>query len=89
MGYESCLIQILNGNSVKAMPGLVPVPNSGSFIEKKKKIKVAKLGTPKKEKVMFTSLNFLVVYGEIFVILAIGRSYNPDKSQSFNTLNTI
>jgi len=28
-GFESC--QILDGNGVKAMPGSIPTPNSGSF----------------------------------------------------------
>jgi len=46
--------KILDGNGVKAMPGLVPSPNSGSF--KSKKIQVSKRGTPKtnlkKEKII-------------------------------------
>jgi hypothetical protein len=33
-GFESCLIQILDGNGLKAMPGSIPAPNSGSFVEK-------------------------------------------------------
>ncbi len=44
-GFESC--PILDGNGVKAMPGSIPAPNSGSFIENKK-IKVDKWGTSKK-----------------------------------------
>jgi len=38
---------MLDGSGVKAMPGLIPTPNSGS-LEKNKKIQVAKWGTPKK-----------------------------------------
>jgi hypothetical protein len=35
-GFESCLIlyKILDGNGLKAKPGSIPVPKSGSFIEK-------------------------------------------------------
>jgi hypothetical protein len=33
-GFESRLIQILDGNGLKAMPGSIPAPNSGSFMEK-------------------------------------------------------
>ncbi len=35
-GFESCLIlsKILDGNGLKAMPGSIPAPNSGSFVEK-------------------------------------------------------
>jgi len=38
---------ILDESGVKAMPGSIPAPNSGSFIENKK-IKVDKWGTSKK-----------------------------------------
>jgi hypothetical protein len=33
-GFESRLIQILDGNGLKAMPGSIPAPNSGSIMEK-------------------------------------------------------
>ncbi len=35
-GFESCLVlsKILDGNGLKAMPGLITIPNSGSFMEK-------------------------------------------------------
>ncbi len=33
-GFESRLIQILDGNGLKAMTGSIPTPNSGSFMEK-------------------------------------------------------
>ena len=40
---------MLDGNSVKAMPGLIPAPNPGSYNNwKRMKIQVAKWGTPKK-----------------------------------------
>jgi len=38
---------MLDGSGVKAMPGSIPTPNSGSLY-KNKKIQVAKWGTPKK-----------------------------------------
>jgi len=37
--------EILDGNGVKAMPGPIPAPDSGSC--ESKKIQVAKWGTPK------------------------------------------
>ncbi len=37
---------ILDGNGVKAIPGLIPAPNYGSF--ENQKIQVAKWGIPKK-----------------------------------------
>jgi hypothetical protein len=37
---------MLDGSGVKAMPGSIPTPNSGS-LKKNKKIQVAKWGTPK------------------------------------------
>jgi len=43
-GFESHLM--LDESGVKAMPGSIPTPNSGS-LEKNKKIQVAKWGTPK------------------------------------------
>ncbi len=33
-GFESHLSQILDGNELKAMPGSISAPNSGSFVEK-------------------------------------------------------
>jgi len=39
-------IQMLDGSGVKAMPGSIPTPSSGS-LWKNKKIQVAKWGTPK------------------------------------------
>ncbi len=33
-GFEYRLIQILDGNELKAMPGSISAPNSGSFMEK-------------------------------------------------------
>ncbi len=33
-GFKPHFIQILNGNGLKAMPGSMPAPNSGSFMEK-------------------------------------------------------
>jgi hypothetical protein len=53
---------MLDGSGVKAMPGSIPTPNSGS-LSKNKKIQVAKWGTPKKtssklkKKIEFTSLD--------------------------------
>jgi len=44
-GFDSC--PMLDGSGVKAMPGSVPTPNSGSLY-KNKKIQVAKWGSPKK-----------------------------------------
>ncbi len=38
---------MVDGSGVKAMPGLIPTPNSGSLL-KNKKIQVAKWGKPKK-----------------------------------------
>jgi hypothetical protein len=38
---------MLDGSGVKAMPGLISTPNSGS-LQKNKKMQVAKWGTPKK-----------------------------------------
>jgi len=38
---------MLDGSGIKAMPGSIPTPNSGSLL-KNKKIQVAKLGKPKK-----------------------------------------
>jgi len=38
---------MLDGSGVKAMPGLISTPNSGS-LKKNKKIQVAKWGTSKK-----------------------------------------
>jgi hypothetical protein len=32
-GFESHLIQILDGNGLKAMPGSIPAPNSDSLME--------------------------------------------------------
>ncbi len=32
-GFESRLIKILDGNGLKAIPGSIPLPNSGSFME--------------------------------------------------------
>jgi hypothetical protein len=39
-GFKSCLVlsKILDGNGLKAMPGSIPAPNSGSFMENKKNI---------------------------------------------------
>jgi hypothetical protein len=39
---------MLDGSGVKAMPGLIPTPNSGTLL-KNYKIQVAKWGTPKKK----------------------------------------
>jgi len=39
---------MLDGSGVKAMPGSIPTPSSGS-LQKNKKIQVAKWGTPKKK----------------------------------------
>ena len=44
-GFDPC--QMLDESGVKAMPGYIPTPNSGS-LEKTKKIQVAKWGRPKK-----------------------------------------
>jgi len=46
VGSKLVSSKILDGNGVKAMPGSIPAPNSGSF--ENKKIQVAKWGTPKK-----------------------------------------
>ncbi len=43
------LSNILDGNGVKAMPESKPIPNSGSKMTIKRKIKVAKWGTPTKK----------------------------------------
>jgi len=40
---------MLDGSGVKAMPGSIPTPSSGSLKENKKKIQVAKWGTPKNQ----------------------------------------
>jgi hypothetical protein len=48
VGSKLVSSKILDGNGVKAMPGLIPAPNSGSFENKKIKLQVAKWGTPKK-----------------------------------------
>jgi len=45
VGSKLVSSKILDGNRVKAMPGSIPAPNSGSF--ENKKIQVAKWGTPK------------------------------------------
>jgi len=39
---------MVDGSGVKAMPGSIPTPNSGSLL-KNKKIQVAKWGKPKKK----------------------------------------
>jgi len=39
--------EFIDGSGVKAMPGSIPTPSSGS-LKKNKKIQVAKWGTPKK-----------------------------------------
>jgi len=39
---------ILDGNGVKAMPGLISAPNSGRYRKIRRKVQVAKWGTPKK-----------------------------------------
>ena len=48
-GFESLISSHpkLDGNGVKAMPGLNPLPNPGSFT-KRMELKVTKWGTPKK-----------------------------------------
>jgi len=46
VGSKLVSSKILDGNGVKAMPGLILAPNSGLF--ENKKIQVAKWGTPKK-----------------------------------------
>jgi len=47
VGSKLVSSKILDGNGVKAMPGSIPAPNTGSF--ENKKIQVAKWGTPKKK----------------------------------------
>ena len=47
---------LVDGSGVKAMPGSITTPNSGS-LQKNKKIQVAKWGTQKK-----STLNYIVVY---------------------------
>ncbi len=37
--------------NVKAMPGSIPAPNSGTYVGKIRKIKVAKQGKPKYKKI--------------------------------------
>jgi hypothetical protein len=49
-GFESRLIQILDGNGLKAMPGSIPAPNSGSFMEKYKKNIGSQMGQTVKKK---------------------------------------
>jgi len=49
-GFDPC--PMLDGSGVKAMPGLISTPNSGS-LKKNKKIQVAKWGTPKKKYLSF------------------------------------
>ncbi len=44
-GFDPC--PMLDGSGAKAMPGLMPTPNSGS-LQKNKRIQVAKWGTPRK-----------------------------------------
>jgi hypothetical protein len=46
VGLKLISSKILDRNGVKAMPGLLPAPNSDSF--ENKKIQAAKWGTPKK-----------------------------------------
>ncbi len=51
---------MLDGSGVKAMPGSIPAPNPGSFNNwKRKKIQVAKWGTPKKNLTIANLLQFL------------------------------
>ena len=45
-GFESCLFPILHGNGVKVMPGSIPVTRNPGSETEKRKIKVAKWGTP-------------------------------------------
>ncbi len=47
-GFESCLIQILDGNGLKAMPGSIPAPIL-VHSWKNKKIWVDKWGKPTKK----------------------------------------
>jgi len=42
------IIQILDGNGVKSMPGSIPAPNYGSFDSEIRKIQVAKWDATKK-----------------------------------------
>ncbi len=44
-GFDPC--PMLDGTGVKAMPGSISAPNSGS-LQKTRKMQVAKWGTPKK-----------------------------------------
>jgi len=46
-GFNPC--PMLDGSGLKAMPGLIPTPNSDS-LKKNKKMQVAKWGTPKNNK---------------------------------------
>jgi len=61
---------MLDGSGVKAMPGLIPTPNSGSLL-KNKKIQVAKWGTPKKyfKKVLSPQILFEKIKKSIFLQL--------------------
>ncbi len=42
VGSNLVLSRILDGNGLKAMSELIPAPNFGSFVEKIRKIQVAK-----------------------------------------------
>ncbi len=55
---------MLDGSGVKAMPGLIPTPKSGS-LKKNKKIQVAKWGKPKK---YLYKKNYVLVYLTIYLL---------------------
>ncbi len=51
--------------NVKATPGSIPAPNSGSFIEKIRKILVAKWGKPTKNQKKVFNLLYITLQGKV------------------------
>jgi hypothetical protein len=51
-GFEPHLVlsKILDGNGLKAMPGSIPAPNSGLFMQKNKKNIVSQMGQTDQKK---------------------------------------
>jgi hypothetical protein len=75
------LSKILDGNGLcqKAMPGSIPAPNSGSILEKIRKIKVAKWSKPTKniKKIKYMAYFNGTVNGVIFV--GLGQTFQDGK----------
>jgi hypothetical protein len=67
-GFESRLVlsKILDGNGLKANPGLIPAPNSGSFVEKNRKNMGSQMGQTDKKTLKTNKLFFKHLYITIY-----------------------